>query len=217
MSNDTDKDVTTAYPYEVQQVIATFGDARKFEDAVDAVEALGISRAQISLLASHDAVHEKFGNRLVRTDDPLDDAAIPQPIFTDHGSVKAEKVFAVGLPAYIGGAGAGLAVVATGGALGLAAVIAAVGAAAGAGIGSLLAKAVDQHHAHYLEQQLAMGKLLLTVEVEVGFAREDAIKDVLQRGGAEDVRTVKVTRYWDPSQYAYLNLSPFSSGGLGLL
>lgn len=202
--------------HEIHQVVATFGEAKHFEDAVDAVKALGFDRSQISLLASHDAVKAKFGDKLEHTGEKFNDKAIPQGIYTDRQTVQAERVMAIGLPAYIGGAGAGLAIVATGGALAIAAGVAAVGAAAGAGIGTLLARAVSQHHIHFLEKQLQLGKLLLTVDLE-DLDREAAVVDVLKRSGADDVRTTAVTRYWDPSTvYAYGAMGPYAYSGMGV-
>ena len=202
-------------PYETHQVIATFAEAEHFEDAVEAVRALGFSRSQISLMASHDAVKAKFGDKLEHSGDKFDDSAIPQGIYTDRQTVKTERVMAIGLPAYIGGAGAGLAIVATGGALAIAAGVAAVGAAAGAGIGTLLAKAVSEHHIHFLEKQLKLGKLLLTVDLE-DTEREALVVEALKRSGAEDVRTTTVTRYWNPTAYAYGGMGPYAYSGMGM-
>lgn len=201
-------------PYEIRQVIATFSEANHFDDAVDAIEALGFDRAQISLVASHNAVKAKFGDKLEHQGVAFDDAAIPQRIYTDHKTVRAERVMAIGLPAYIGGAGAGLAIVATGGALAIAAGVAAVGAAAGAGIGTLLANAVSEHHIHFLEKQLKLGKLLLTVDLR-DVDREAAVIDALKRSGAEDVRTTTVTRYWNPAAETYGRMGPYAYSGLG--
>jgi len=206
-----DDDIVT---YEIHQVVATFSEVGHFEDGADAVRALGFSRAQISLVASHDAVKAKFGDRLNRTADKFDDSAIPQEIYTDRETVKAGRVMAIGLPAYIGGAGAGLAIVATGGALAIAAGVATVGAAAGAGIGTLLAHAVSQHHIHFLEKQLKLGKLLLTVDLD-GSGREGLVIEALRRSGAEDVRSTTVTRYWNPEIYAYGRMGPFAYSGTG--
>lgn len=211
MRQEPDDDIIS---YQVHQVVATFSDANHFEDAVEAVKAVGISRSNISLLASHDAVTTKFGDRLEHGGGDFDDNAIPQGIYTDRQTLKAERVMAIGLPAYIGGAGAGLAIVATGGALAIAAGIAAVGAAAGAGIGTLLANAVSQHHIHFLEKQLTLGKLLLTVDME-DTSREAIVIEALKKSGAEDVRSTTVTRYWDPTIYAYGGMRPYAYSAIG--
>ena len=208
----TSEDVIT---FEIHQVVATFSEAEHFEDAVEAVKALGFRRDKISLVASHDAVKAKFGDKLHHAGDEFDDSAIPQSIYADPETVKAERAMAIGLPAYIGGAGAGLAIVATGGALAIAAGVAAVGAAAGAGIGTLLAKAVSQHHIHFLERQLELGKLLLTVDLEDA-AREPLVIEALKKSGADDVRSTTVTRYWDPKIYAGGRMGPYAYAGTGM-
>jgi hypothetical protein len=208
----SEQDIIT---FQIHQVVATFAEAEHFEDAVEAVKAMGFDRSQISLVASHDAVEAKIASRLQHSGKKFDDSAIPQGISTDRDTVKTERTMAIGLPAYIGGAGAGLAIVATGGALAIAAGVAAVGAAAGAGIGTLLAKAISEHHAHFLEKQLQMGKLLLTVDLD-NIEREGLVVEALKRSGAEDVRTTTVSRYWNPSAYAYGRMGPYAYSGMGM-
>ena len=85
---------------------------------------------------------------------------MPQPIYSDRHDLANEKALAVGVPVYIGGIGAGLAIVASGGTLAFAALITAAGAAVGAGIGGMLAHSTGTHHAKDLEEQLKMGALL---------------------------------------------------------
>jgi len=197
----------TIQPYKVREVVARFEDATKFEDAVEAVERAGIDRSRISMMASHDAVEKKLGHLYIKSSELEEDGTVPQAIFASRHDLAEGKAAAIGVPAYIGGAGAGLAVVASGGTLAFAALIAAAGGAAGAGIGSLLAHALSKHHADVLEQQLALGGLLVWVEVE-NKEEEEKILDVLKKAGGEDIHAHSITRYWGDQDVPLHDFNP---------
>ncbi len=101
---------------------------------------------------------------------------------------------ALGIPAYIGGAGAGLAVVASGGTIAFAALAAAACASAGAGVGTLLRGFIGCHHARYLEEQLSLGHLVISVEVDKP-EHEKATLNILKGAGAHATLAHTVTRY----------------------
>ncbi|NRD89079.1 hypothetical protein C8024_05900 [Sphingopyxis sp. BSNA05] len=111
------------------------------------------------------------------------------------------------MPTYIGGAGAGIAVVATGGTVAFAALIAAAGAAAGAGIGGLIAHAIGKHHADYMEKQLIDGGLLLWVRVKDD-SQEAEIIELLNSLGGEDVHAHSITRYWGTNDVPLHDFDP---------
>jgi len=188
----------TLQPSEIREVLASFDEATKFEDAIEIVEKAGIDRLAISMIASHDAVKEKLGHRYRSTGRLAANSAIPTEIFSERRDIAHDRALATGVPLYIGGIGAGLAIVASGGSLAFAAVTAAVGAAAGAGIGTLLSSAIGKHHAHYLEQQLAMGRLLVCVEVKDN-DEEGRVINLLKKAGGQDVHARSITRFWDPA------------------
>ena len=121
----------------VREAVGIFHDARDFQAAIDELLSSGFHRAELSLLASEHAVEEKLGHRYQRVDALADDPAAPRAAY-----VSTEA---------IGGA--------------LAAGIAAAALAGGAGglIGSALASRVAEHHAHYLQEQIEHGGLLLWV------------------------------------------------------
>ena len=184
----------TIHAYEVREVVSSFHDAKQFESAVQALEDSGITREAINMIASHDAVKKKLHDHFKPIGHINEDDEVPQTIFTDRHEIKSGKRMAVGLPVYIGGAGAGLAVVATGGTLAFAALLAAAGAAVGAGIGGLIAHAVGEHHANYLEKQLRKGALVVWVEV-TGKPHEDSVIEILKKAGGEGVYAHTLTRY----------------------
>ncbi|WP_138934321.1 hypothetical protein [Roseovarius arcticus] len=181
------------HSYEVREIVASFHDADLFETAVQTLEDRGIKRGAINMMASHDAVKRKLHHHFKTASDVSKDDDLPQPIYEDRQEIENDKRLAVGMPVYIGGASAGLAVVATGGTLAFAALIAAAGAAVGAGIGGLIAHAIGEHHAHLLAKQLKKGALL--VLVEVSDEEEEMVIDVLKQAGGADVTAHTLTRY----------------------
>ena len=181
------------HTYEVREVVASFHDADMFEAAVQALQDRKIKRDAINMMASHDAVRKKLNQHFKETMDVSQADDLPQPIYEDRHEIEADKRLAVGMPVYVGGAGAGLAVVATGGTLAFAALIAAAGAAVGAGIGALIAHAIGEHHANLLAKQLKKGALLVLVEVTD--EQEEMVVDILENAGGEDVTAHTLTRY----------------------
>lgn len=186
-----DETITT---YTVREVIAGFHSADSFEQAVEKLEQSGFDRDSIHMMASHDAVQNKLGNHFTAKSSVQDGSSLPQGIYDDKHDVSSEKSIAVGVPVYVGGLGAGLAVVATGGALAFAAVIAAAGAAVGAGVGSLIARSIGKHHAEFIEKQLSMGALLVMVEVNGEKNEKKAIK-LLEDTGGENVHAHSLTKH----------------------
>ena len=184
----------TIRSYEVREVVATFHDAGRFERAVEQLESAGIRREAINMIASHDAVKRKLGTHFAEADDIGHDDSIPQPIFEDRREVRQDERLAVGIPAYIGAAAGGIAVIATGGTIAFAALIAAAAGAVGAGIGGLIAHAIGEHHAHHLERELAKGGLVVTAEVD-GEDEEDRAVAILRETGGEGAHAHSLTRY----------------------
>lgn len=184
----------TINTYEVREVIAGFHSSEDFEKAVARLEESGFKRDAINMMASHDAVKRKLGRHFVAGMKIDEDESIPQAIYDDEHDVISEKRMAVGLPVYIGGLGAGLAVVATGGTLAFAALIAAAGASVGAGMGTLIARTIGKKHAEFLEKQLSLGALMVMVEVEDA-KHEDRAVALLKSAGGENVHAHTLTRY----------------------
>ena len=197
--------------YDVRETIARFETAEAFETAVEALENSGIRRDRINMIASHDAVQKKLGHVYASIHDVEADQRLPQTIYEDKRDLRGEKALAVGLPVYIGGAGAGIAVVASGGTLAFGALIAAAGAAVGAGIGSLIAHALGERHARFLQDQLELGALLITVEVETP-AEEEKVTALLAGAGGHDINTHTLTRSQVFDKYELGGFDPYPMG-----
>tara|TARA_R110002096_G_scaffold409359_1_gene608715 strand:+ start:32 stop:658 length:627 start_codon:yes stop_codon:yes gene_type:complete len=199
-----DKDNET---YKVREVVGRFDDTTLFEDAVESVEKSGTDRAAINMMASHDTVQTKLGHRYESIAELKDTQNIPRKIFADRHERAESRAAAVGIPMYIGGAGAGMAIVASGGTLAFAALIAAAGAAAGAGIGSLAALAISKQQADSLSDHLSSGGLLLWVEVR-DEEHEKEIISILEKAGGQDVQAVSITRNWGTDDVPLHDFNP---------
>lgn len=143
-----------------------------------------------------------------------DNANAPTSVLIDCHDIAEAKANIIGLSVYIGGAGAGLAVVVSGGTLAFAAVIAAAGAVAGASIGVLLVCAIGKEHAERIEAQLGAGGLLLWVRVDPENS-ERKIQDQLIQAGGQDVHAHTISRHWGAEDIPLhkFNLDPFLEPG----
>jgi hypothetical protein len=92
----------------------------------------------------------------------------------------------IGVLVYVGATAAAGAIVVSGGTL--AAILTAMAVAGGAGglIGTLLAKWVGDHHAHYLREQMDHGGLLLWVRTR-NAEKEERATEILRKHSAGDV------------------------------
>ena len=173
----------------------------------DSVEKSGTDRAAINLMASHDAVKAKLGHRYESIAEFKDTQNIPRQLFADRHERAEGRAAVMGIPMYIGGAGAGMAVVASGGTLAFAALIAAAGAAAGAGIGSLAALAISKQQADNLTDHLSSGGLLLWVEVR-DEEHEKEVISILEKAGGQDVQALSITRSWGTDDIPLHDFNP---------
>jgi hypothetical protein len=171
---------------QLREVVGVFRDEGSLEAAIDDLLECGFDRADISLLASEDAVVEKLGRRYRRINELEDDLSVPRVAYAakeDYGAV--EGGFIGGL-VYVGAiAGAG-AVLAAGGAVAAALAAAALAGGTGGRMGLALARWVEGKRAQRLQEQLEKGGLLLWVHVRDSQREECALR-VLKEAGGEDV------------------------------
>ena len=169
-----------------REAVGVFDDVSSYEAAIDELESSGFDRAEISVLASEQAVAEKLGHRYRRAEELEDDPDAPRIAFVSEESVGAAEAGLVSGFFYYLGMGAGLVTVATGGAFGAVLLAAAAGAGVGSIIGVVLARMVDQHHADFLADHLDHGGLLLWVHLRDENHEAQAIK-ILRKHSAHDV------------------------------
>lgn len=171
---------------EIREAVGVFQTAEQMEAAIEELEEHGFDRAEISLLASDDAVRQKLGHRFYDAKSLEDDPSVPRTAFVSTESIGDAEGALIGGLMYVGALAAAGVVVASGGAFGalLAGTIA--GGASGGLIGSALAGMVGQHHADYLQKQLLLGGLLVWVRTPSSADEQKAV-DILKRNGAADV------------------------------
>lgn len=170
---------------ETREAVGLFHDEVTLQDAADELLINGFNHADLSLLAGHRAVEARLGGMFERVSDLEDKPDVAFQAFVDSDSRTEGKGVLVGGLFYIGAVAAAGMVVATGGAL--AALVLGVAAGGGAGglIGVMLARFLDKHHAHVLQEHLDRGGLLLWVHTPDEEHERKAL-EILRRAGAED-------------------------------
>lgn len=188
--------VAKPWTYLVREAVAVFADANALETAVDALEAAGFNRAGISVLGTDhagDFIHQTYRSVV----DIEDDKNAPQAAYVSADSRVEGEAEAVAVPFLIGGLAGAAAVAASGGILAAAIAATILGGAAGAGLGSLLVRAVAHRHAAEIERQLALGGLVLWVNVPNEEAEQRALA-ALNKAGGRDVHVHTIERQWGP-------------------
>lgn len=131
--------------------------------AIDELLTSGFDRAELSLLASEEAVEKELGHAYRKTTELEDDAGAPRVAYVSTESIGDAEGALIGTPLYVAALAAAAAVVVSGGSLAAAIAGAAVAGGAGAAIGTVFARLVSKKHADLIEEQLAHGGLLLWV------------------------------------------------------
>ena len=147
----------------VCEVVGVFHEPEDLESAIDELLSSGFDRAELSLLASEDAVATKLGGYYRPANELTDDPAVPRAAFVSTAAIGDAEGALIGGLAYVGATVAIGAVVMSGGALAAAVAAAVLAGGTGGLIGSALAHWVGHHHAAYLHDQIENGGLLLWV------------------------------------------------------
>jgi hypothetical protein len=169
-----------------REAVGIFHGPEELQSAIDELLSSGFHRAELSLLASEQAVMEKLGHRYQRVHDLADDPATPRAAYVSTEAIGDAEGALIGGLMYVGATVATGAIVVSGGTLAAAIAAAAVAGGAGGLIGSVLAKWVGHHHAHYLHEQLEHGGMLLWVRTWTAADEERAI-EILRKFSAENV------------------------------
>lgn len=170
----------------IREAVGVFHDAETMQGAIDELLQSGFDRAELSLLASEQAVREKLGHMYQRVDEIEDDPQAARTVYVSTESRGDAEGGLIGGLMYVGALAAAGAVVATGGTLG--AIIAAATAAGASGglLGAGLSALIESHHAEYVERQLDHGGLTLWVNLR-DEAHEKRAVEILSRHSADDV------------------------------
>jgi len=154
---------TTQDPRTLREAVGIFSRPEDLQGAIDELLSSGFHRAELSLLAGEHAVEEKLGHRYQKVEALADDPTVPRAAYVSTEAVGGAEGGLIGGLTYVGAVVAAGAVFASGGTLATVIAAAAVTGGAGGFIGSVLAKWVGDHHAHYLQEQIERGGLLLWV------------------------------------------------------
>jgi hypothetical protein len=149
--------------FTIREVVGIFHRNENLQAAIDELLSSGFHRAELSLLASDSAVQEKLGHRYEKANVLADDPTVPRSAYVSTEAIGDAEGGLIGGLVYVGAVIAAGAVVASGGALPAAIVAAGVAGGTGGLIGSILARWVGDHHAHYLQEQIDRGGQLLWV------------------------------------------------------
>lgn len=170
------------------EAVAVFHDPGAFEEAIDELLSSGFDRADLSLLAGEKTVEKKLGHIYEKVEELEDERAVPRTAFVSTEALGDAEGGLVGALVYVGAVATAGAMVASGGTLAGAIVAAAMMGGAGGLIGSALARLIDDHHAHYLHEQLDHGGLLLWVRTRDAEHERRAV-EILSKHSAHDVHT----------------------------
>lgn len=170
----------------IREAVGVFDSPETLQDAIDELLSSGFERAELSLLAGEHTIEEKLGHKYEKIGELEDDASVPTSAYVSTESVGDAEGGLVGGLMYIGATAAAGAIVASGGTLAAAVAAAALAGGAGGLIGSFLAKWVGDHHAHYLQEQLDHGGLLLWVRTWDAQDEKRAV-EIMRRHTGRDV------------------------------
>jgi hypothetical protein len=169
-----------------RHVAAVFDDVTAFEAALDRLEAAGISASAVSILGSHGALRDHFGEAIP----PIENLADRQDTPREALDVQS------GLSRIIHAVGEGLATV---GMIGMTGIAYAVGGPVGiasvvsneteASVEGALERYVDEHYRERFRESVAAGGIVLWVEAP-GAAEEKRLAKLLEEAGGAEVHAV---------------------------
>ena len=170
----------------IREAVGVFHSAADIESAIEELQQNGFDRAEISLLASDEAVRQKLGHRFYDAKSLEDNPGVPRAAFVSAESVGGAEGALMGGLIYVGALAAAGAVVASGGSFGAILAATAVGGGSGGLIGGILAGFVGKHHSDHLQHQLERGGLLVWVRTRDALHEQRAV-EILKRYKATDV------------------------------
>jgi len=170
----------------VREAIAVFADPNGLKNAVKDLQAAGINRDQIGLLASENSIRESLGDFYTQTNDKQS-GKTPMTAFVGKDDANQLQDSIGGSLFFVGTSGAMGAVVASSAIFGGALLAALSGVVAVGAIGALAGKIILQSDADYLQQQVDDGHVLLFVRV-IDASREQDVIDILSRHDGQGVK-----------------------------
>ena len=174
------------YNATMTEAVAVFHDAHSLQSAIDELLVSGFDFAELSVLASEQAIIDKLGHRYASTTEFEDDPDVPRIGYVPGEAVGDAKGAIIGAAVYLPAIIGSLLVVTSGGTMLGAVAIAALAGGAGAAAGSALARLVGKEHARHINEHLGRGGLLLWVRTRDSEHEETALA-ILRRHSGEHV------------------------------
>jgi hypothetical protein len=169
----------------VREAVAVFKTHDDLEAAIDDLLTHGFDRAELSVLASEEAVKNQLGHAYRSVRDLEDDASVPQVAYVSSEAIGDAEGAVLGGLVYVGALAGMIPVFASGGALLAGLLAATIGGGAGAAVGSVLSTLIDRHHADYIDAQLQHGGLLLWVRTWNEADEQMAIRILSAHSGSD--------------------------------
>jgi hypothetical protein len=191
----------------VKEMIAVFDSSDALEKAAEDLQQKGFDRADFSMLASEETIKNKLGHMYEKVDHLEDHDKVPRMRFITPGDIHKEESALVGAMFVIGAAAGSLAVLASGGTLGVLLATAAASGAGGAGFAELAAKAFGWTYAKNLEQQLEKGGILFWVRCRNPM-KQGIVKNALEEAGGRDVHLHEIERPWGDDDILLHDFNP---------
>lgn len=170
----------------LREAVGCFRTEAGLQSAIDELLSSGFDRAEISLLASEQAVREKLGRSYRRVEELSDKPEAARCCYVANESIGDAQGGLIAAPLYIAATAAIGAILASGGTMASAILGAALAGGAGGLIGAILARLLGDEHARHIQEQLEHGGLLLWVRT---WDKEDEriAGEIMTRHGGEDV------------------------------
>ena len=150
-------------PAATHEVVGLFPTARAMEEGVQDLLTSGFDHGDIAILADRRVVESHLGHRLEDTRAAADDPAVPRRAWIEPESrMEGRSALAAAL-GYVGAVTAIALTFATGGAAVAAIGGAVFGGGAGASLGAVLGRLFDRRLARQIENQIALGGILVWV------------------------------------------------------
>lgn len=167
----------------VREAVGVFHRSEDLQAAIDELLQSGFHRAELSLLASEQAVDQKLGHRYRKVSSLEDDPVIPRAAYVSPEAIGGAEGGLIGVLMYVGAVAAAGAIVASGGTLTAAIVAAALSGGAGGLIGSMFARWLGEEHGLRLQGQVDRGGLLLWVRTWDAADEERAVRILNNHSG----------------------------------
>lgn len=170
----------------VTEAVGIFSSEEQLEQTADELMSHGFDRADISLLASEEAIVEKLGHRYRSVRELEDNPEVPTTAFVTEEGLGAAEGGVIGSLLYLPAVAGVATVVASGGTLAAAIAAAVILGGVGGGLGGVLARVIGRQHGDKIAGEIERGGLLLFVRTPSA-EMEGKAKDILARNGAQDV------------------------------